>query len=85
MEKQVKIIGNTKPLQGEVSRWETQIIYVDNQIDLKKLCGFKKKVSQKLAWNRIKSIFCLSDDVILVHVSGEGHDLPMFFIQNEHY
>ena len=35
-------------LKGKLSWSETDIIGVDNQIELKKLCGFKKKVSQKI-------------------------------------
>ena len=34
-------------LKGEVSWSETGIIGVDNQIELKKLCGFKKKSKSK--------------------------------------
>ena len=34
-------------VKGEVSWSETGIIHVDNQIDLKKLCGLKKKSKSK--------------------------------------
>ena len=72
-------------IKGELSWSKTGIIGVDNQIELKRLCGFKKKVSPKLAWNRFKSTFRFRDDVIAVHMPGQGYHLPMFSIQNEHY
>ena len=34
-------------LKGQLSWSETDIIGVDNQIELKKLCGFKKKSKSK--------------------------------------
>ena len=35
-------------LKGEVSWSETSIFDVDNQLELEKLCEFKKRVSEKI-------------------------------------
>ena len=43
--------------KGEVSWSETGIIGVDNQIELKKLCGFKKKSKSKDCVERILEHF----------------------------
>ena len=72
-------------LKGKLSWSETIIIGVDNRVELKKLCGFKKKVSQKLACSGFKSSFRFRDDVIAVHIPGQGYHFPMFSIQNAHY
>ena len=42
--------------KGEVSWSETGIIGVDNQIELKKLCGFKKKQVKRLRRTDFRAI-----------------------------
>ena len=48
---------NPEALKGELSWSESAIIAVDNQIELKKLCGFKKKSKSKACPERILEHF----------------------------